>query len=160
MVDVTLSWTDSDTEKTYLGQRFTNGETRAICPTRYGCSMTYGTIPTEWWSYYAQYLNPTMAFYACGTQGTYYSDTTGCESLDVWGPEGGARLQAYATIGYTYPYYNKTTLRGHTTSALSTYSYGVLDPAGPISDAVFGHFQDTSGVTVEWARGRGAWGVC
>ena len=37
LLDVTLTWTDSDTTKDYLGETWTNGETRAICPDTYDC---------------------------------------------------------------------------------------------------------------------------
>lgn len=44
LLDVTLTWTDADVTKTFLGETFTNGETRAICPTTYSCTdYTGGT---------------------------------------------------------------------------------------------------------------------
>jgi len=56
MVDVTLTWTDSDTTKTYLDNEFTNGETIAICPSNYTCLvdtnyLTYATQKLEEWEW-------------------------------------------------------------------------------------------------------------
>ena len=48
LMDVTLSWTDADTEKTYLGETFTNGQTHEVCPKRYVCkNYTTGTNPID-----------------------------------------------------------------------------------------------------------------
>jgi len=47
LLDVTLTWTDSDTTKGYLGIDFTNGETKAICPHYYQCDYTYVNNVTD-----------------------------------------------------------------------------------------------------------------
>jgi hypothetical protein len=44
LLDVTLTWTDLDVTKNYLGYTFTNGQTIAICPDLYGCGNSSGTI--------------------------------------------------------------------------------------------------------------------
>jgi len=62
LLDVTLTWSDSDTTKEYLFQTWTNGETKAICPLYYGCNYsktsdivdpydtTYNLNINEYWS--------------------------------------------------------------------------------------------------------------
>jgi len=47
LLDVTLTWTDSDTTKNYLGYTFTNGETIAVCPETYSCLNVYNPPPTS-----------------------------------------------------------------------------------------------------------------
>lgn len=37
LLDVTLTWTDADLTKSYMGETFTNGQTHAICPSQYNC---------------------------------------------------------------------------------------------------------------------------
>lgn len=48
MMDVTVSWTDADTTKSYLGQTFTNGQTIGICPSEYECTNA-GNVRQEIW---------------------------------------------------------------------------------------------------------------
>jgi hypothetical protein len=51
LLDVTMTWTDADITKSFMGESFTNGETKAMCPTSYSCTNNTGatsTISEKW----------------------------------------------------------------------------------------------------------------
>lgn len=157
MVDATLSWTDADETKSAFGKTFTNGETKALCPLDYYCSIArFGSseswrsdymtlIGTEWtyFPYWPPYYTPSTQYWYQRAHLTAAYDPA--FSLDYYQQ----RVCGYSTYAYSYTYtksYN-----------LSTWSVGGA-PGFPVD--CFGQLTTTDGVTVEWARGRGAWGVC
>lgn len=48
-VDITLSWTDADVTKEYLGETFTNGQTIEMCPDVYTCTDAPPNNGVEFW---------------------------------------------------------------------------------------------------------------
>jgi hypothetical protein len=64
LLDVTMTWTDLDITKDYLGSTFTNGETIAICPTNYNCAHVVSSTITSGSS--KQYRNSSREFWQFG----------------------------------------------------------------------------------------------
>mgnify|MGYP000093601942 CR=1 FL=1 len=152
-VKVTLSWTDSEDTRTYLGHTFSNGETHYVCPDSY-TTYSGGGKWTEHWQGEQDTDNFIHLYaYEAGPNGTYYYSETleahqnGLNDDKAW-------------LNASEDQYGTPTA---STWNLSTYSYGPLDPGVPISDGVFGQFTDTSGVTVKWERGPdgsdNSWGM-
>jgi len=61
LLDVTLTWTDSSTIKTWLDLTFTNGETKEVCPEAYSCNTgvsAYFYRNQETWSIIRAFGSP------------------------------------------------------------------------------------------------------
>lgn len=141
-VNVTLSWTDPDTTKSFLGCTFTNGETKAVCPTN------YDKPNSEVWL--ASASGDLLSMFAFTATTRFYIYTAG-----------GAKIRhAYYDFG---PGSFVTTFN---TPVVNLSSYAPVNgpgggPGGPvvgnktILDNQFGFITTTSGITISWARGVG-----
>lgn len=162
-MNVTLSWTDADTTKSWRGLTFTNGETKQVCPDFYTCNGTgYATsFQEETWGY-GPNDPPTVQ-----------------QDSGIW-------MKAPINPGYT----QSSTLRqgrlvalyigsgaygdgvwvGHRQGSNTTSNSAVTNSTDNIvasnlgnvfiNDAYFGQFTTTGGETLQWARGAGTWNPC
>ena len=177
-IQMTVTWNDTDSTKTFFGETFTNGQTIQICPDLYKCRPRYTQSTTT-------YSNPP-----------YKSGRKSKRSLQQWN-KGGIDLVASYDYGipfsstgagrnygdkqtinilsmslntgnfnadwYKFSYYNFGGLIvSSTTANFGSTTYSDINVStfplseDNIADEQFGSVSDGN-VTLTWARGQGDW---
>ena len=139
-VAVTLSWTDTDTTKNYLGCTWSNGEKKQICPTTYQ-NTTTGTASKseEDWIINDQGIIRLAA------------------NTDFEAPndENGVLIRVQFPSEGNYQVGKNSTTTSIQTSSISTENISeaaLSEAAITIQDNFFGQMTTTSGITVKWER--------
>jgi len=149
-IKVTLTWTDSDTTKNYVGETFTNGETRVICPDIYQCANN----SREYWRKSANTMILSAGLRSDGEGNT----TATVHALNVNG-QGTGYLSIYASITPGTGAGLFTTSNNLASDNINGNNF--LVSSRYILDAQFGQLTDTTGVTVKWTRFlAGEWNAC
>jgi len=153
-VIITVSWTDSDTQKTIFGCTFNNGDTFTVCPDTYNCFTTNPEL--EEWEVYVSFGDRLRLLgQSYGTAPYDYNrQKVEVHYLGNANWSGGA---------YNYPVATPTaSTTSITQSNISTVN---LDPntwspsERDVGDKLFGQVTTTQGVTIKWERNTDySWG--
>lgn len=160
-VYVTMSWIDADITKDFLGEIFTNGETKSICPDMYNTlsgemwsNMNFVTTTTSWGYPMGKKDRIRLSVYA--GYGFYPSVLVGRQ---IPGPQYGPPSIFGASTGIM----RQETYYGGTWTqqvGLSLFSFeGLPDTGTYIGDGSFGVITSTNGITITWTKGPGNWKV-